>query len=239
MESSRARDIRRKSIYLWFDLREDAGRRFSKFDEALRSLTECQAVWRVAAREATGDWKHHAGAGSLVTRHRVSLERRLPPYFNSNVHPYALSLGTQTLYFFPGQILVYEFRRAGAVTYDSLNIQVDYCEYRETEEVPGDAEVIGHTWQYVNKKGGPDRRFSDNPQIPICRYEEIALRSATGLNIRLMLSRLGLGDVLRDAEAELVPLRREAATNNGSDADRDELAFQAWIRAQRSQRTRN
>jgi len=39
-------------------------------------------------------------------------------------------------------------------------------------------KVIGYTWQYVNKDGGPDRWFANNPQIPIASYEQVpALRS--------------------------------------------------------------
>jgi hypothetical protein len=30
--------------------------------------------------------------------------------------------------------------------------------------VPHNAEVIGHSFTYVNKDGGPDMRYNDNPQ---------------------------------------------------------------------------
>ncbi len=230
---ARSRDVRLKTVHLWFDLSEDAGRRFKAFEGALQSVASCQKIWRVTTQQATGDWKRHAGATSLVTRHTVSFTRRLPPYFDSNVHPYALSLARQVLYFFPDQILVYEGNDVGAVAYDSLEIDVDHSEFRGTDGVPGDAKVIEHTWRYVNKKGGPDRRFTNNPQIPVCRYERIALRSPTGLNVHLMLSRLGVAQGLRDAEAELVPLKREAPDAEMPRDDAGQRKFEAWIRSQR------
>src|SRR5262249_54596000 len=47
---------------------------------------------------------------------------------------------------------------------------------------PSDAEIVGTTWRYVNKSGGPDRRFNGNSQLPICRYGELDFTSASGLN---------------------------------------------------------
>jgi len=225
-----ARDVRLKTVHLWFDLSDDAGARFKTFEQAIQLVAACHRIWRVTTQQATGDWKRNAGASSLVTRTSVALTRRLPRYLESNVRPFSLTCGGQTLYFFPDQVLVYEGNRVGAVSYDALEIDVDYIEFRETDGVPGDARVVDHTWRYVNKSGGPDRRFSNNPQIPVCRYERIALHSRSGLNIHLMLSRLGAGEQLRDAEAQLVPLKREAPR------DADQLAFEDWVRSQRRSR---
>jgi len=58
----------------------------------------------------------------------------------------------------------------------------------ESDSVPSDSQVIGQTWRYVNKKGGPDRRFSSNPQIPIAKYGELTVRSASGMNFVLQCS---------------------------------------------------
>jgi hypothetical protein len=231
---ARRRDIRLKTIHLWFDMTDDAGRRFKAFESALQAVGSCQQVWRVTTQKATDDWKRNAGSNTLVTRKAVALTRAQPAYFESNLRPYSLRVGGQTLYFFPDQILVYEGRRAGAVTYDSLEIDVDYTHFREENTVPSDARVVEHTWRYVNKKGGPDRRFTSNRQIPVCRYEELVLRSPTGLNVHLMLSRLGVAERLRQAEAQLVPLRREARDHATSAADADQAAFEKWIRSRRA-----
>ncbi|WP_462388382.1 hypothetical protein [Acidovorax sp. Q11] len=47
---------------------------------------------------------------------------------------------------------------------------------------PRDAQVIDRTWRYVNKKGGPDKRFKNNRELPVCLYDELQLSSSTGLN---------------------------------------------------------
>jgi AAA+ superfamily predicted ATPase len=41
---------------------------------------------------------------------------------------------------------------------------------------PSDAQFVKYVWKYVNKKGGPDRRFSDNPQYPVYRYAYITIK---------------------------------------------------------------
>ncbi len=48
----------------------------------------------------------------------------------------------------------------------------------------------------MNKKGGPDRRFANNRELPIALYEEITLRSRTGLNEKLQVSRVGAAATL-------------------------------------------
>lgn len=58
----------------------------------------------------------------------------------------------------------------------------------ESEAVPKDTQIVGQTWKYVNKSGGPDRRFRDNRQLPICLYGRLELSSASGLNTVLMYS---------------------------------------------------
>lgn len=57
--------------------------------------------------------------------------------------------------------------------YGTLNIDVNSARFIEREGVPNDAKVVGQTWQYPNKSGGPDKRFKNNRQIPTALYEEV------------------------------------------------------------------
>ena len=63
--------------------------------------------------------------------------------------------------------------------------------YVESESVPSDARIIGQTWQYVNKKGGPDKRFKNNRQLPICAYSQLNLSTSDGLDVRFFSSKEG------------------------------------------------
>ena len=85
---------------------------------------------------------------------------------------------------------------AGAVSYADLNLRVSQTRFIETDGMPADAKVVGRTWQYVNKGGTPDRRFKNNPEIPIALYEEVQFTSTTGLNEVIQISKLGTGQNL-------------------------------------------
>ncbi len=98
------------------------------------------------------------------------------------------------MYFFPDRVLVFGERGVGAIGYDDLQLHIADQSFIEDEAVPRDAKVIDYTWRYVNKKGGPDRRFSNNPELPICKYEELSLTSPSGLNKILYLSRTGVSE---------------------------------------------
>ena len=69
--------------------------------------------------------------------------------------------------------------------------------------VPSGTQVVGSTWRYVNRNGGPDRRFKDNAELPVVLYEEIELSSGTGLREVLQLSQRGLGQELSSAVRRL------------------------------------
>jgi len=117
-----------------------------------------------------------------MDRENVRPSFALPPYFRCNIKPPMLPCGRQTIYFFPAAILVFDGERVGAVAYSKLDIHCEVTRFIESEAVPSDSRQVGQTWQYVNKNGGPDRRFSNNHQSPLIEYVAIHLRSVSGLN---------------------------------------------------------
>lgn len=112
-------------------------------------------------------------------------------------------MGRQVLYFFPDRLLVFDKNEVGAVSYNELNISINRIRFIESETLPNDAEVIDHTWKYVNKNGGPDRRFKDNCQLPVVQYEEVHFTSKSGVNEMIQLSRLGKTEEFKKVIKEL------------------------------------
>ena len=92
------------------------------------------------------------------------------------------------LYLCPDRVLVYQGSEVGAVRYEDLTVLDSVTRFVENEHVPADASVVDHTWQYVNNKGTPDRRFRDNKQIPVALYGELVLQSPAGLNLQFQVS---------------------------------------------------
>lgn len=179
---ARHRDVTQGTVVLDYDLEADAAEQFARLRSGFEQLAGCGARWHIEAAGETDDWKHHAGASSIVRRNSIRPRFDLPPRVASNLKVPALAAGKQTLYFFPDRLLVYAGKRVGAIPYQNLIVKVGSKQFIEEESVPRDAEIVGHTWRYVNKSGGPDRRFRENPQLPIIRYGTIHLSSPSGLN---------------------------------------------------------
>ena len=56
--------------------------------------------------------------------------------------------------------------------------------------MPSDAQVVGYTWRFVNRDGGPDRRFNNNRQIPQALYQQMGLQGSGGFQKILHVSKV-------------------------------------------------
>lgn len=184
----------RKTVVLFYELDQTTETAYELLIDHGTNLGRCKGVWHVSASGKVHDRKYNAGASDVIDRKATTIEISSPHFLKTNIKTLAVSVGHQTLYFFPDRILVFDRGRVGAVGYNELHIDVSPSRFIESSTPPADAEIVDHTWQYVNKKGGPDKRFANNVQLPICRYEELHLTSPTGLNEIVQLSRYGLGD---------------------------------------------
>lgn len=188
------RDLLRKTTVILYDLAPDVEESFRRFAEWAGTVASCRRAWHVAAEGQIFDRKYHAGASALVRRNATAVRNAAPPYVRTNVPVLSIAAGRRSLYFLPDHLLVYDGASIGAVSYRSVDLGVVRQRFIETGGVPGDASVVDYTWRYVNRSGGPDRRFSNNPRIPVCLYDELHFRTASGLHEVVQLSRSGIGE---------------------------------------------
>ena len=174
------------------------------------------AIWAVHHEHVHGDWKRNAGAGTSVGRRRVHIGSGRPTSSKRNARVGFLDADGTRLYFFPDRILVFRNGTVSAVLFTELNVVGGSVRFIEDGTVPRDANVIGTTWKFVNKSGGPDRRFSNNYQLPIVRYGTFDVSAASGMQLSLQTSAEMLGtvfaDSLRDVRAIVDDLGSHAAT---------------------------
>jgi hypothetical protein len=182
------RDRLRRTVVLFFDLDPEMETAYEAVHTSFDWLATSQALWHLQA-EGTTPWKTSGGATKAVRRQRIRALKTAPRGIETNIAVPSLAVGRQTLYFFPDRILVLDGSEVGAVGYEQLVVEASAVRFVEEESVPSDTTVVGSTWKYVNKKGGPDRRFKDNRELPIAIYGEVHLKSATGLNEALQVSR--------------------------------------------------
>jgi len=187
-------DQLRKTTVLFYDFDKDMESSYQKLHESASKLATCSKIWHIEASGSVYDPKYHAGANHLVRRKVTSITKTKPPFLKTNIETVAIVVGRQILHFFPDRVLVYDRDGVGAVSYNQLFINVGNSQFIESDPVPHDATIVGRTWRYVNKSGGPDRRFKDNKEIPVCLYQNLSFTSHTGLNELLQLSKIGCGE---------------------------------------------
>lgn len=186
------RDQARRTVVLFYDVHDSTAAWFDTLVTQWRWLTACQRLWRVvqSGRVATTyQYKMHSGVGSIVNRITACATMSGPKHLSTNVSIPSLTAGESGLYFLPDRLLVKEGKYYSDVDYQLLSISSSQVHFHESSgSSPGDALQIGHTWQYVNVKGGPDRRFANNPVVPILLYGVLELTSAQGLSWKIQTS---------------------------------------------------
>jgi len=190
-------DKRRFEVELNYEMDEQFKQVYEQFSKHFATFSRSARIWQYLNTQQNIDFKRHGGAGNLIKRVGVQgiSDNRAPlPHFTTNVSIPCLRLTNLEFYFLPERLLVKRGNTFAAVFYKNLKITSSITRFIEEEGVPGDAIVVGQTWKYVNKNGGPDRRFNDNRQIPICMYSEYTLTSDTGLYEVITTSKQGAMD---------------------------------------------
>jgi hypothetical protein len=183
-------DELKRTTPLFYELEQDALNKFTAIQQACEGLSRSARIWSVQTEQSTWDRRRNAGASSLITRHPVSVSRQQPPFIATNVDVWSIKLNSFTLFFMPDYIFVLQNGKYGAVSYDSINISFSPSRFIEDQAVPPDARIVDYTWRYVNKNGSPDKRFSNNHQIPVVQYGSVLFRLHTAMNIDLQVSNL-------------------------------------------------
>lgn len=190
-------DKKRFEMELHYDMDEQLQQVYKQFSDHFATFSRSHRIWQYVQTQQTNDYKRNAGAGKLINRVAVRelAGNKLPlPYFITNVSIPYLKLRNLELYFLPERLLVRRGNTFAAVFYKNLSITGHTTRFIEEESLPGDASVVDRTWRYVNKRGGPDRRFNNNRQLPICAYSEYALTSDTGIYEVITTSKQGAMD---------------------------------------------
>lgn len=189
----RKHDRSRKTAVLNYELDHEIAESFTGVKQSFNALMSSSKIWQIAAEGDVKDRKYHAGAGKTVDRKPVSFGIGTPKLLSSNINVPCVPNRRQTLFFFPDRILLFDGGNVAAIPYKALSIEVSQTRFIEEESVPAEARIVDHTWKYVNKKGGPDKRFKDNRQIPVVVYGQVNFASTSGLRAVFMFSKLEAG----------------------------------------------
>lgn len=176
-------------IKLEYSINDDLKSTIEERMNPLIKITQSKKVWRITQTSKVANSKYASGASSLIKRNKCRTSNK--PFFPFTTTEKVASFKTknETLLFLPDKLFIMQGSKIGALNYDDIQMNLYSKRFIETEKVPSDAVVVDHTWEYVNKSGGPDKRFQNNKQIPVCLYGEMSLKSACGLDTVIMFSR--------------------------------------------------
>ncbi len=193
------RDQMRKLTVLFYEPDQVTSELFDGLSRALEQAATARKLQSIASTARYADTKYSAGAGQGLKLGEAKLVLGHAPGVVANVPVPVLTTDKTTLAFYPDRVLAFQGRAVGAIEYGNLSAASSGVRYIERESVPRDARIVDKTWHYVNKKGGPDRRFKNNPELPICAYSQLNLSTADGLDVRFIGSKDGGFDGLAQA----------------------------------------
>ncbi|MBS1726417.1 MAG: DUF4236 domain-containing protein [Armatimonadetes bacterium] len=177
-------------IDIQFETGNQALRAYGDLVRAYEACRNCQAIWDVTADRATNRVVERTTATRTVDRRPVRFE-----YDDSDIIRFkgrAMRLSNANgddLLLYPGIILIPRADGAFALLdFRDVMLHSGAVDFIESERIPADSKVVGHTWAKANKDGSPDRRFASNYQIPVCEYGRLHFASRTGLNEEFQLS---------------------------------------------------
>lgn len=186
-------DRYRRSIKIQYEPEGTAKMVATTLAETFGDLRNCAKTWSLRAQGQTTDWKRNAGATTLTDRKQIQLVFGRPTCIRGTATFPALKTSDQELYFLPDALLIVKKQSVAVLAYQELVLEDHKIRFIEEDSAPSDTSVVGQTWRFVNKTGGPDRRFNGNRQLPICIYGQMEFGSASGLNCIIHYSNVTAG----------------------------------------------
>ena len=176
-----------------YELDTEAANEWEKFAEFFSTLKTSKKLWVIETSQSVMNTKTNAGAGrnltrSLLTLKKTKANRVIGFGVFSNAPCFKLKGKQCTILFLPCDIIIKKGKHIVACAYENLEIRTGTTNFIETDPVPKDATIIRYTWQFVNKDGSADRRYSNNRKLPVCQYGRIMLQAGDQIGVEIHVS---------------------------------------------------
>jgi Protein of unknown function (DUF4236) len=198
------RDKARRTVVVFYEVEDQHASWLNDMVSAFETLAQAKRLWRVTQSgnvRTTYQYKVNAGANRILDKALATADLKGPRLLATNIAVPSVSSGRQALHFLPDRLIVRQGRRFSDVSYQALRTLFSPARFIESGSVPRDAQQVDTTWRYVNVKGGPDRRFNNNRQIPVMLYGNLELSSQAGLHWLLQASLLPAAEALAEVIA--------------------------------------
>jgi uncharacterized protein DUF4236 len=182
-------DEARRQVVLDYDLSTDEAASYEQLCTGFSWLAYAARLLRVDARYLHGDMKHNAGTSASLQMSPVSVVRP-NSMVKTNVPVWSVrwQQGNSALTFLPDHILFEQGSMIAVIAYEDVQVETSPGRFVESNMVPRDAHIASYTWQYVNKNGTPDQRYTANRQLPILDVSYVGLVTPGGFQLVLQVS---------------------------------------------------
>ena len=149
--------------------------KYSAFCESFEKILSCKKIWLITSSERNTVLK--SSAATTVERKEISFDTGVFNYIKSSFNiPMLRDLSGSIYYIYPRYIInaqsVIDFE---IFPIDTIDFTCSKRRFIERENLPEDTYTVDYTYQYVNKNGDPDKRYSYNPRYPIVEYGRIEI----------------------------------------------------------------
>ncbi|MEY9841386.1 hypothetical protein ABH941_006663 [Streptacidiphilus sp. EB103A] len=186
------RDRAAQSVVAFYDLESGPAEYYGRLVDAAGAVQQSHKNWAVTGSGAvrtTTQYKVNSGVDSIVKRKAGKVNMNGPQELVTNIAVPSFHCGDHQLFLLPDRVLVKHRRAFADLPYQELSVFMDALRFHEKGAVPRDSQQVGTTWQFVNKKGGPDRRYKNNPRLRIMQYGRLTFATRTGMNLQMQCSR--------------------------------------------------
>jgi hypothetical protein len=205
---STLRDVLKKTSVLLFDFDSETALQYAEVTTAFDHAAASDRIWHIRAAASVLDRKYHAGAANVLDTSSAGLTKAAPPGVKTNIQPLTIKTPNRTVYLFPDRALILDAAGFGAANYQQLRVEIQGSTFITGDTTaPRDARIVEYTWRYVNKRGGPDHRFANNPQLPIIETRDLSLSDPSGFHLALKFSNANAADGLHNAIQSLANRR--------------------------------
>ena len=183
------------------DLPDGVAKAFHQMNDEFAILAKSQRIWDTVGQRNTNRIVERTTATRAVERKPVTFKLGRCELIESEWKvPHLENANGGDIFFYPAFALYFiSPDNFALLEYKDIQLEFSPSRFIEEETIPGDAEVVGHTWAKANKDGSPDKRFKGNYQIPIAQYGKLTITSATGMKEEYMVSNTECAQVFSSA----------------------------------------
>jgi hypothetical protein len=163
-----------KPFFFDYDIDSASLKTYDNFASGFWQFSATKKFWRITRNTGGYSPKYNAGVSQKILRERGAL-RKLEgtDYIKATLQLCTMRSPGYTLAIMPDGVLEMSRTKANYLDWGGCNFTQNDFTLVESSSwfLAKDAQIDHYNWQYSNRDGGPDRRFTNNWQLPAMRYK--------------------------------------------------------------------